>query len=45
MEGMFMSGTKQKSADRRKLMTRVLCLVMAALLILSSVAAIFGFFG
>lgn len=38
-----MSGIKQNK--RRKTMTRVLCIVLAALLILSSVAAIFGFFG
>ena len=38
-----MSGTKQN--NRRKTMIRVLCIVLAALLILSSVAAIFGFFG
>ena len=40
-----MSGTKQKQNDRRKMITRVFCIIMAALLILSSVAAIFGFFG
>ena len=40
-----MSGTRQKQNDRRRTMTRVLCIVMAGLLILSSVAAIFGFFG
>ena len=43
--GKPMSGTKQKQNDRRKMITRVFCIVMAALLILSSVAAIFGFFG
>ena len=40
-----MTGAKQKQNERRKWMTRAICFFLAALLILSSVAAIFGFFG
>ena len=45
-QGMAHAATSfAKQNNRRKTMTRVLCIVLAALLILSSVAAIFGFFG
>jgi len=37
--------TKANKKDGRKTMVRVLCIVLAALLILSSMAAIFGVFG
>ena len=37
--------TKTKKNDSRKTAVRILCLVMAGLLVLSSIAAIFGFFG
>ena len=40
-----MSNSKQKQNSRRRTITRVFCIVMAVLLILSSIAAIFGFFG
>ncbi len=36
--------SKKKNNDNRKKWTRIICLVMAGLLILSSVAAIFGVF-
>lgn len=39
-----MSVSSKKKNDTRKKWTRIICLVMAALLILSSVAAIFGIF-
>lgn len=37
--------TKSKKEDKTKLAVRILCLVMAGLLVLSSVAAIFGLLG
>ena len=40
-----MTTAARKKQDKRKRRTRILCFVMAGLLILSSVAAIFGVFG